>query len=75
MKSFLDKAGKFLLGLFGVIISVFGIISYFQKSEALSEDDKLADSEAEIDGKIEDLKKVEPADLSDSDVEKYWEDL
>jgi len=77
MKKFLDKAGKFLLGLFGVIISVFGIFAYFQKSgsEVIKLDNDLADEESAIDDKIEEASKpVEIDDLTDTEIQDYWSD-
>jgi len=77
MKSFLDKAGKFIFGLFGLIISIFGIFAYFQKSdsETLANDDKLADEELEVDKQIAE-KSGESIieDLDDKAIEDYWND-
>lgn len=77
MKKFLDSAGKFLMGLFGVLATILGFVLFFKKGGAdiLNEDNDLADKEAEIDSEIaEKSKESVPADLGDSDIEDYWSD-
>ena len=76
MKKFLDSAGKFLTGLFGVLITILGFLFIFRKNGAdiLNNDDKLADEESRIDDKIDKLKEIEPGDLSDSEIERYWDE-
>lgn len=72
---FLKELGKSILGLLGLVLSIFGIYAYFQKSgsETLEIDNDLKDQESDIDKQIEDKSEESvPADLGDSEIEDYW---
>jgi len=74
MKKFFDSASKFLLSLFAVLGTVLGFIFIFRKSDsaALLEDDALADSESDLDDRIEEL---ENQDIDDhSNPNTFWDD-
>lgn len=67
---------KFFSGLLGVLITILGFVFIFRKNgeDILNDDDKLADEESRIDDKIDKLKEIEPGDLSDSEIERYWDE-